>query len=96
MEIPTIDASSVLKEITTQFTEDYENFIYETITPYCEYVTQMKINKEELKRILLLGKQADNMLDKLITEIETIKEKDILCEYAYVRCIEKIKEIKNE
>ena len=94
MEIPTIDVSSVIKEITTQLTEDYENFVYETITPYCENVTQMKVNKEELKRILLLGIQADTILDKLIAEIEAIKEKDVLCEYAYVRCIEKIKELK--
>lgn len=48
--------------IQLQLTETYEDFIYETILPYCEEVTQLKINKQELKRLLLLGIQKDKEL----------------------------------
>lgn len=51
--------------IQLQITETYEDFIYETILPYCEEVTQLKLNKEELKRILLLGIQKDKELKGL-------------------------------
>lgn len=48
--------------IQVKLTETYEDFVYDTILPYCEEVTQLKINKEELKRILLLGIQKDKEL----------------------------------
>ena len=48
--------------IQIQLTETYEDFVYDTILPYCEEVTQLKLNKEELKRILLLGIQKDKEL----------------------------------
>ena len=50
--------------IQVKLTETYEDFVYDTILPYCEEVTQLKINKEELKRILLLGIQKDKELNK--------------------------------
>lgn len=61
--------------IQVKLTETYEDFVYDTILPYCEEVTQLKINKEELKRILLLGIQKDkelnnDVLDKIRAEIE--------------------------
>lgn len=48
--------------IQVKLTETYEDFVYDTILPYCEEVTQLKLNKEELKRILLLGIQKDKEL----------------------------------
>lgn len=45
------------KPKTMQAQENQEEFIFETIRPYCEDVLQMKINKEELKQILLNGIQ---------------------------------------
>jgi hypothetical protein len=51
--------------IQIQLTETYEDFVYDTILPYCEEVTQLKLNKEELKRILLLGIQKDKELKGL-------------------------------
>lgn len=51
--------------IQVQLTETYEDFIYETILPYCKEVTQLKLNKEELKRLLLLGIQKDKELNGL-------------------------------
>lgn len=48
--------------IKIQLTETYEDFVYDTILPYSEEVTQLKLNKEELKRILLLGIQKDKEL----------------------------------
>lgn len=61
--------------IRVKLEETYEDFVYDTILPYCEEVTQLKLNKEELKRILLLGIQKDkelnnDTLDKLRAEIE--------------------------
>lgn len=48
--------------IKIQLTETYEDFVYDTILPYSEEVTQLKLNKEELKRLLLLGIQKDKEL----------------------------------
>lgn len=48
--------------IQLQLTETYEDFIYETILPYCQETTKLKINKQELKRLLLLGIQKDKEL----------------------------------
>lgn len=50
--------------IQVKLTETYEDFVYDTILPYCEEVTQLKLNKEELKRILLLGIQKDKELNE--------------------------------
>ena len=71
MKIPTFDVSSITKEITTQLTEDYENFVYETITPYCENILQMKVNKEELKRILLLGIRQEQNIKEWLSSFNT-------------------------
>lgn len=62
MRIPNIDVTSICEEVVIQLKEDYENFVFETISPYCEDVIQMKVNKAELKRILLLGIQKDREL----------------------------------
>lgn len=51
--------------IQVKLTETYEDFVYDTILPYCEEITQLKLNKEELKRILLLGIQKDKELKGL-------------------------------
>ena len=48
--------------IKMQLTETYEDFVYDTILPYSEEVTQLKLNKAELKRLLLLGIQKDKEL----------------------------------
>lgn len=48
--------------IKIQLTETYEDFVYDTILPYSEEVTQLKLNKAELKRLLLLGIQKDKEL----------------------------------
>lgn len=43
----------ITEKISTQVTESHEEFIFETIRPYCENVVQMKISKRELERALL-------------------------------------------
>jgi len=40
-------------EVVHKIHEDEENFILETIIPYCEEVSEMKISKSELKDILV-------------------------------------------
>ena len=49
--------TKLVEEILLKAQETQEEFIFETIRPYCENVLQMKINKEELKHILLNGSQ---------------------------------------
>ena len=61
------DATKVIEEIVMQAKENQEEFIFETIRPYCENILQMKINKEELKQILLNGMRKQ--------EPKTIQEK---------------------
>lgn len=43
-------------KIITSVVEDYDNFIFETIKPFCENVTQMKIEKRDLENALLKSK----------------------------------------
>lgn len=49
------DMTKVVEEIVTQCKETEEEFVFETIRPYCENILQLKINKEELNRIILRG-----------------------------------------
>ena len=42
-----------------EYPETEEEFIYQQIMPFCESITQKKIDKAELKRLLLLGIQRD-------------------------------------
>jgi len=94
MKISTIDVSKVVEEITTQVHEDYENFIFETISPHCENILQMKINKKELNKILLLGIQKENKINEVISRIEQARDKDKNAgEYPYNRCIRIVEEV---
>lgn len=49
------DITKMVEKITMQVKESQEEFIFETINPYCEDILQMRINKEELKQIILNG-----------------------------------------
>lgn len=51
------DLTKMVEEIAMQAEENQEEFIFKTIQPYCENIIQMKINKKELKQILLNGIQ---------------------------------------
>ena len=53
------DPSDFISQITLQIQETEEEFIYQQIMPFCESITQKKIDKAELKRLLLLGIQRD-------------------------------------
>lgn len=39
--------------ITTKVTEDYDNFVFETIRPFCEEVQQQVIDKKTLSSALI-------------------------------------------
>lgn len=60
------NATKVVEEIVMQAEENLEEFIIETIHPYCENILQIKISKEELKQILLNGIQQPNRCDSCI------------------------------
>lgn len=66
METPN-DFNTIVKTITYQMTEDYDNFIIKQISDYSENVLQTKINKEELKRIIIRGSKIDDVIDELKT-----------------------------
>ena len=44
----------VTEHVTEQVTEDEENFIIETIKPWCEAETQMIISKDDLRAAVLM------------------------------------------
>lgn len=72
MEI-NFNATKLVEEIVMQVEEKEEEFIFETIRPYCENILQIKINKEELKQILLNGMQKTQ--SKWIPVSERLPEK---------------------
>lgn len=61
------DITKMVEEIAMQAKENQEEFIFETIRPYCENVLQMKINKEELKQILLSSIQKQQPCEDTIS-----------------------------
>ena len=53
----------MMHKIATEVTESQEEFIFETVRPYCENVVQMKISKKDLtEALLLLWKEAKKIL----------------------------------
>lgn len=67
------DITKMVEEIAMQAKENQEEFIFETIRPYCENVLQMKINKEELKQILLNSVQKQQPCEDCISREEAIR-----------------------
>ena len=49
------DITKVVEEISIRIKETEEDFILDTIFPYCQETLQRKINKAELKQIILRG-----------------------------------------
>ena len=67
---------SLTEQISMIAKETTEDFIIETIEPYCSGVAEIKISKEELKRIILKNYSkpktviVNDVLDKISAEIE--------------------------
>ena len=55
-------------KISMQVTEDIDNFIFESIKPWCEEKTQMKISKKELQQALMFWRNKDKMLSEIEQE----------------------------
>ena len=49
------DITKVVEEMAVRIRETEEDFILDTIFPYCQETLQRKINKAELKQIILRG-----------------------------------------
>ena len=62
-------------EIKTKIDETEEEFIYQTIFPFCEDVLEKRLSKEELKKILLMGQSLKTgyFKENLIKKIENCK-----------------------
>lgn len=54
--------NEMMYKISTEVTESQEEFIFETVRPYCENIVQMKISKKDLTEALLLWKEAKKIL----------------------------------
>lgn len=57
--------NEIINEIVMKATENQENFIFETIKPWCQETTQFKISKQELVRALTFYKKKDAMVDDI-------------------------------
>lgn len=72
-----------VEEIQTRAIEDYDKFIFETIKPYCEHITQQTISKEYLENALLHYRDLEQENEKLKDAIrEAIKNlEDAMASY---------------
>lgn len=66
------NVTKIVEEIVMRAEENQEEFIIETIYPYCEDLLQIKINKEELKQILLNGMQKQQLCDDCISRAQAL------------------------
>lgn len=83
--------TKMVEEIAMQAKENQEEFIFETIQPYCENILQMKINKEELKQILL------NSIQKPQQKMgRWIKIPLMWCHYPSIGCVKNKKCVNDE
>jgi hypothetical protein len=64
-------------KIRKQIQEDEENFVYTTILPFCESITEKKLSKKELEEILRKGMQKSIPLDKVKEAREKISDWDV-------------------
>lgn len=65
------DSFDYMYTIRKQIQEDEENFIYTTILPFCETITEKRLNKAELEEILHKGMRNSHLLDK----VKDVREK---------------------
>ena len=68
------DMSKIAEEIVMQAKENQDEFIIETIFPFCEDVLQIKIDKEKLKQILLNDIQKPQSCEDCISREDAIKQ----------------------
>ncbi len=60
---------SLTEQISLMVKESIEDFIIETIEPYCSELAEIKISKEELKKVILKNYPKTDVLDKIRAEI---------------------------
>lgn len=53
----------IIKEIVTEFEETREEFIFKTIYPYCVHITEQRMSKKRLKKLLLLGLEKEKEIE---------------------------------
>lgn len=79
----------VVETYVKRVAESEEDFIIETILPYCENILEKKINKKELKEIIINGQKASmrwiSTKDRLPTEagVYLVTVKDLGGVYIY-------------
>ena len=57
-------------KVEKEIRESEEEFVYRSISPYCENIVEKKLSKRELKIILHNGTQAESKANEIIAEIE--------------------------
>lgn len=70
--------NSIIYQVAMEFQETEEDFIFQTIRPYCENVLEGKISKKEFTELLLLGKsfKNGNLKENLIKRINQTYHSD--------------------
>ncbi|MBR4719759.1 MAG: hypothetical protein IKP31_05900 [Lachnospiraceae bacterium] len=60
--------TEITEKISMQVKEDTDNFIFESIRPFCEDIVQTKISKNELVAALILYRNKGTV-DQIMTEM---------------------------
>lgn len=78
--------TKVVEEIAMQAKENQEEFIFETIRPYCEDILQMKINKKELEQILLKQQSCEDCISRkaVLDALDKSKYTNEFCEEHHI------------
>ena len=64
------DLFDCVLKVEKEIRESEEEFVYRSISPYCEHIAEKKLSKEDLKDILTKGMQAESKANEIIAEIE--------------------------
>ena len=78
-----LDVTKFVEKTVMRMKEDQEDFIFESILPYCEDILQININKEKLKQILLNGAQNQQPSDDYVSKkfVDIVIEYPTICPY---------------
>ena len=68
------DIYKFVEQVTEKATEEHEEFIFQTIKPFCEEIVQEKISKKDLTEALIMWKNSKEQTDRLSTLKAELKQ----------------------
>jgi hypothetical protein len=90
-----MDFFDLVDKVSTKTTENMESFIFETISPFCNEVTQMEISKDELTQALMAWRKwkvEDNEAKEKLEKIKQIVNRN----YASATKLAEIEDVLHE